>query len=321
MSRIRTIKPEFFFDEDLAELSPLARLLFIGLWTQADREGRLEDRPKRLKAALLPYDDCDVNSLLGDLAKAGFIIRYEAEGAKYIQVPGFTKHQRPHVREAESTIPPPPKDTPANGAFHLGEDAALPRLGLGTAPAVSTNEEEKNQEVGGGDDEALPRQCSGIAKGRGKGREGKGTIHTSNSTEAESDLVQLRLVSGEVAGREKFGPQELVDLWNEKAHPIMPRVRDLTAKRRRQAVARLREHPDREWWEAVIAAANASPHCRGESKPAPGANKPWRCNFDFLIDNDTNAVKVLEGVYGDDRATHQAANGLPTGYRGFSEWD
>ena len=44
MARARNIKPGFFKNEDLAECSPWARLCFAGLWTLADREGRLEDR-------------------------------------------------------------------------------------------------------------------------------------------------------------------------------------------------------------------------------------------------------------------------------------
>jgi hypothetical protein len=75
LMRIRTIKPEFWKSEHLADLPPFARLLFIGLWNCADREGRLEDRPKRLKAELFPYDDVDVDALLSVLAKWGFIVR------------------------------------------------------------------------------------------------------------------------------------------------------------------------------------------------------------------------------------------------------
>ena len=45
MARIRTIKPEFFTSEDIVALSPLARLLFIALWCEADREGRLVWKP------------------------------------------------------------------------------------------------------------------------------------------------------------------------------------------------------------------------------------------------------------------------------------
>ena len=61
MARARNIKPGFFRNADLAELPIEARLLFIGLWTIADREGRMEDRPKQIKMELFPADslDCD----------------------------------------------------------------------------------------------------------------------------------------------------------------------------------------------------------------------------------------------------------------------
>jgi hypothetical protein len=55
--RIRTIKPEFFEDEKLAELPPHDRLMFIGLWLLADRNGVLEHRPAWIKAKIFPYDD------------------------------------------------------------------------------------------------------------------------------------------------------------------------------------------------------------------------------------------------------------------------
>lgn len=107
MARSRNIKPNFFLNEDLASCSPLARLLFAGLWCVADREGRLEDRPKRLKAGLLPYDECDADALLSELAARGFIKRYQVEERRYIAVPAFTRHQNPHSKEAASIIPAP----------------------------------------------------------------------------------------------------------------------------------------------------------------------------------------------------------------------
>ena len=85
----------------------MARLLFIGLWTIADRDGRLLDRPKRIKAELFPYDDCDVESLLSQLASRNFIVRYVANGQKAIQIANFLKHQNPHKAERESDIAPP----------------------------------------------------------------------------------------------------------------------------------------------------------------------------------------------------------------------
>jgi len=82
MPRARNIKPGFFKNEDLIELPFEARLLFIGLWTLADREGRLEDRPKRIKIELFPEDDCNVDDLLRQLADKKLIIRYEVDGEK-----------------------------------------------------------------------------------------------------------------------------------------------------------------------------------------------------------------------------------------------
>lgn len=113
MARIRSIKPKFFLNEELAALPFECRLLFIGLWTQADREGRLEDRPKRLKVELFPYDEVDVDKMLSRLASTNghpLITRYEADGAKYIQINKFSEHQYPHIKEPVSTIPAPVKN-------------------------------------------------------------------------------------------------------------------------------------------------------------------------------------------------------------------
>lgn len=106
MARARNIKPSIMDNEELAELEPMTRLLFIYLWMLADREGRLEDRPKRIAAQALPYDrHADVGAMLDDLHKAGFIVRYEAQGIACIQITAFAKHQTPHVREAASSLP------------------------------------------------------------------------------------------------------------------------------------------------------------------------------------------------------------------------
>jgi hypothetical protein len=107
MARIRYIKPGFFDNEDLAECSPLARLLAIGLPCWADRRGRIEDRPKRLKKQILGFDDCDVDSLLDELDAHGYIQRYGDESGRYIQILGFLRHQRPHFKERESELPAP----------------------------------------------------------------------------------------------------------------------------------------------------------------------------------------------------------------------
>jgi hypothetical protein len=126
MSRARNIKPGFFKNDQLAECEPLARLLFAGLWCEADREGRLEDRPKRLKADCLPYDDCDIDALLDQLAERGFIVRYSVGNARYIAIPEFGKHQNPHRKETASSIPAPDRDSPrTDPAPEIPERATL----------------------------------------------------------------------------------------------------------------------------------------------------------------------------------------------------
>lgn len=107
MARIRMIKPEFFDDPDIAALSSFARLLFIGLWLQADREGRLAYDPRRIKARLFPYDDVSVDALNQEIINAGFMHIYTVKGKSFLQIRSFVKHQRPHPKEPQSVIPPP----------------------------------------------------------------------------------------------------------------------------------------------------------------------------------------------------------------------
>ena len=129
MARSRNIKPAIMGNEELAELEPLTRLLFIYLWMLADRAGRLEDRPKRIAAQALPYDrQADIGNMLGDLSRAGFICRYTVSGVACIQVVNFTKHQAPHVRESGSELPEYDPSTAKDSTKHnLGSAQTLPR--------------------------------------------------------------------------------------------------------------------------------------------------------------------------------------------------
>lgn len=150
-----------------------------------------------------------------------------------------------------------------------------------------------------------------------RGEESREERHSSNSAAAEPDPsapLVLGLEPEEPPDqRKRFGPAELLGLWNKLAHPAMPRAEKLSDGRKRKAQTRLRENPDPGWWVAVVEAANASPHCRGESRPAKGANKPWRCTFDFIVENDTNPLRILEGAYGDDRQAPPPPDSKPSG--------
>jgi hypothetical protein len=118
MARIRTIKPEFFTSEDIFGLTPLARLFYVSLWCEADREGRLEWKVGTLKARYLPADNCDINALAQELIDMGLIVLYEVDGKKYAEIPTFVEHQIINNREAESKIParvPHASDTRESG--------------------------------------------------------------------------------------------------------------------------------------------------------------------------------------------------------------
>jgi len=149
MGRIRTIKPEFFLDERLADLEfesglPL-RLAFAGLWTQADREGRFEWRPRRLKAAILPYDEVDFGSTLEALSEGGFVVRYSPSGGQepglFGWIPGFPKHQSINHKESPSRLPEPPQDC---SGFERVDDACPTRAG--NSPGEGKGKEGKGRE-------------------------------------------------------------------------------------------------------------------------------------------------------------------------------
>ena len=109
MARIRTIKPEFFTSDDICALPALARLLYIGLWCEADREGRLVWTPGVLERRYLPDDSCDIEALCGELVARGLVRLY---GDGLACIPSFARHQHVNVREAQSKLPPPPGEVP-----------------------------------------------------------------------------------------------------------------------------------------------------------------------------------------------------------------
>jgi hypothetical protein len=98
MARIRTIKPEFWFDETLAKLPLQARLLFVGTWNLADDYGILKSNLKWLKAQLFPYDDNlridQVSQWVDQLVKARMLVPFNMEKEGYLYIRTFKTHQK-----------------------------------------------------------------------------------------------------------------------------------------------------------------------------------------------------------------------------------
>ena len=110
-----------------------------------------------------------------------------------------------------------------------------------------------------------------------------------NSIHVESDVVAE-------ASEDKFTPNDLVSLWNDKADPSLARVIRLTDKRKRQAQTALRDYPEADFWNDVINLVNASNFLKGLGPVSGDRSKAWRCDFDFIIRSD-NALKIIEGKY------------------------
>lgn len=106
----RSISRDFFSNADIAELSPLARLLFIATWLEADREGRLVWHPKMLRLRYLPLDACDINTLADELVTGGFVVTYFADGKLLAFIPDFARLQSINNKERASQLPPPDID-------------------------------------------------------------------------------------------------------------------------------------------------------------------------------------------------------------------
>jgi hypothetical protein len=158
MAGCRLLKPGIFQNETLAELPHAARLLYAGLCLIADREGRLEDRPSRIRAELFPYEQAlDVNAMLATLAERGFIVRYTIGVEKFIAIPKFLNHQRPHIREAQSVISAP--DYGEHQPRHdLGSAEHDPRLPVSVSDPVSVSGSVSN-----------PGSKSGAGRVQGRG--------------------------------------------------------------------------------------------------------------------------------------------------------
>lgn len=95
MARIRTIKPEFWTDSFMVQLPPLARLIYISLWTAADDHGLIPDEPERLAMEVMPREDGMVfDDWLQFFEASGRIDRLYADGHTYYRIAKWESHQR-----------------------------------------------------------------------------------------------------------------------------------------------------------------------------------------------------------------------------------
>lgn len=282
MARARSLKPALFKNEVLGVADPLYTLLFEGLWTLADRDGRLEDRPLRIRAEVFPYrDGINIGAMLDWLQSHGFILRYEISGRHYISVLGFARHQNPHKNEAPSEIPAPPDNIVANQRVESARcDDATTSDFLGSPRADSCNltPDSLNPVVS---DEA--NASSSSLGGDGGPAEG------------------FAIVDGQAASLPACPYDDIVDAYH-KALSELPAV-----KLRDGKTWEARKRAMRERWRWVLSSSRSDGKRRAETvdqaldwmrgffgrvrdndflmgrSQRSGDHANWRCDFDFLL--------------------------------------
>jgi hypothetical protein len=134
MSRIRSLHPAQWTDEQFVTCTPLARLLAIGLRNEADDHGVFEWKPLTIKMRLLPGDNCDVSVLLEELIATEQITRYTAEGKQFGIIRNFMAFQRPKKPVYRYPVPP---------EFPTGTEPVSPKAELDPQMEEEGGREEK----------------------------------------------------------------------------------------------------------------------------------------------------------------------------------
>jgi hypothetical protein len=306
VARIRTVKPEYFTSTQVAECSPLARLLFIGMWCFCDDGGVHPADPMRLKMEVFPADPFTKDQMaewIGELLSQGLLVEFDSDGKRFWSVTGWH-----HQKIEKKTIKHPQR--------------------------VVAEESASSRRVVGDESSNTSREVAESSPPEGKGRDtdtegnGKGMEHPLNPPkgDGERDLVEMESSSEEKSSSEdepmpSETMREIVSEWNKI--PGVTKADRITAKRRASLNARLREAYFRSNWQQGIARVALSDFCRGAKK--------WRADIDWFLRPDT-LVKILEGAYDNARgspggwqvqAPDQLANGGGSGVQQMTmeEWE
>lgn len=287
MARARNIKPSLFKNEILGVADPLLTLLFESLWMLADREGRLEDRPMRIKAETFPYrEGLDINGYLTELQRLGFIVRYVVGEQAFIQVVNFKKHQTPHNTEKPSEIPPP--------EVGIVERRASPG-GLVKSPL---NNGEVTQALPPDSLLLIPDSLNLIPDTR--------ISPTALSTPPEKPPGKVDLLPCPV--------EKIVDLFHE-CLPENPRCKVLNEQRRGLIRQRWREassiknrpfgyrtvEDGLKAWREFFQVCRDSDFLTGKAPPTTPGRPPFVATVDFLF-SPSGFVKTLENRYHQESA-------------------
>jgi hypothetical protein len=152
VARRRMIDPNFWQSEDVSKLTIRQRLLLIGLFSNADDEGKLRGNPAFVRSLVFPYEDISIKDIEEDLhvvENIDSILRYEVDGNKYIKLINWTKFQR--VDKPQKSMIPEPNNYSENDSKNESENGYR----LKEKKGKERNIEEKRKEESSSDSEKL----------------------------------------------------------------------------------------------------------------------------------------------------------------------
>lgn len=176
MARIRSVHPGLWTDGAFIKLSSNARLLVIGLWTEADDGGAFAWDPDTLHARLFPRDDIDMEVLLAELTARNFVGRCEVEGKALGVIRNFCRFQHPER-------PRYVWDLPAEWQRYAGRKVAIPQM------VVSMPSPTPHRHI----DDTSPTPHRHVGAGEGEG-EGKGRGEEKEEKKKKEALTESPVV-------------------------------------------------------------------------------------------------------------------------------
>lgn len=296
MARIRSIHPGLWTDEAFVTCSPLARLLFIGLWNEADDQGVFEWKPTMLKMRLLPVDNVDVPGLLSELGDANAIEHFMVDERRYGAIRNFRKFQRPKSPNAIHPLPPELRSY-VSLAPAISEITPSTPPPNGETPAVELELFPPTGEI-----------AAQMEDGGGRRKEGR----KEQSADADSS-------SGDDPTVTPDDVREAFEAYNARAKRYgLPIARDLTEERRRKIRARLRSSGGLAAWIEALQRIGDSSFLTGRTE------RGFRADLEFLCQTKS-FQRLIEGYYADTKGSTGRTNGngahAPPELESFTEQD
>lgn len=276
MSRIRSIKPDFWTSEQVMECSPMARLAFIGMWNFCDDYGVHPGSTKTLKAQVFPSDDLSahqISGLISELISQGLLREFQAQGKIWWLVTGW--HHQKIDRPSKSKYPSPTETCDETPPPNGNESSTNTRRML--------DESSTNARDGG----------------EGKGREGSTEKRNTSPVGDVRPLAKASEPTAPPALRSVKPPcpyEAIRDLYHEIL-PELRQCRSLTETRKGYLRQRWNEKPgpDLERWRKYFAYVRESDFLMGRKCGSDG-RPPFDADLEWLT-RPNNFAKVREGKY------------------------